>query len=129
MDFKFCIPILKYLCDPSLSTLLLDDATWWSRGPSFAVEDCWEGLEALFSSDLMLLISFLAFARSSWALFTLAPTVAALEFLTEGRSKGKNKNKMKKWWKSKQREKWLWCLDLIHCSTDQLPASNIVQCT
>lgn len=26
-DFKFCIPILKYLCDPSLSTLLLGDAT------------------------------------------------------------------------------------------------------
>lgn len=26
-DLKFCIPILKYLCDPSLSTLLLDDAT------------------------------------------------------------------------------------------------------
>ena len=88
--FQTCIPVLKYLCDPSLSKLLLDDATWWSLGPSSTVED-WEGLEAFFSSDLMLLISFLAFARSSWALFTLAPTVSASEVLTEGRSKEKIK--------------------------------------
>ena len=72
--------IIVYLCDAVFSLGFNGErATWWSRCWGSFVEGDWL-LDELLLSNFMVSLSFLALARSSWALLGLASTESDICF-------------------------------------------------
>lgn len=92
--------IIVYLCDAVFSLGFSGErATWWSRCWGSFVEGDWL-LDELLLSNFMVSLSFLALARSSWALLGLAPTESDMICFTAA-AKEINYGRAKKWHKEK----------------------------